>query len=134
MSLLLDTHVLVWLDEGSPRLGSAARAAIDAAWKAGELAVSAITFWEIATLQRKGRLELELDLWQWRAEWLGMGLREISVTGELSLAAGSLEDFHGDPADRVIAVTAQRMQWRLCTADERLLAWLPEPARMIATL
>jgi hypothetical protein len=54
VSLLLDTHVLVWLDEGSARLGEEAREAIDVAWKAGELAVSAITFWEIATLQRNG--------------------------------------------------------------------------------
>jgi PIN domain nuclease of toxin-antitoxin system len=71
-------------------------------------------------------------LWQWRAEWLGMGLREIAVTGELSLAAGALEDFHGDPADRLIAVTAQRLELPLCTADERLLACLPQLARVVA--
>jgi PIN domain nuclease of toxin-antitoxin system len=42
--ILLDTHVLLWLDSADPRLGAAAREAIDEAHRAGELAVSAISF------------------------------------------------------------------------------------------
>jgi len=33
--ILLDTHVLVWLDEASPRLGKAAIAKIDRAFHSG---------------------------------------------------------------------------------------------------
>ena len=126
--LVLDTHVLVWLDEGSARLGSGARRAIDAAWRRGELAASAISFWEVATLRRKGRLDIRVELVPWRAELLGMGLREIAVTGESAITAGELADFHGDPADRMIVAAARSVEAPLCTADERILAWLPKRA------
>ena len=52
--ILLDTHVLLWLDSADPRLGTESRAAIDEAYRAGELAVSAISFWETAMLIEKG--------------------------------------------------------------------------------
>lgn len=39
--MLLDTHVLIWLDSADPRLGVEARAAIEKAHQAGDLAVSA---------------------------------------------------------------------------------------------
>jgi len=42
--LLLDTHVLVWLDEGNPRLGREATQAMDSALASGELGVAAISF------------------------------------------------------------------------------------------
>ncbi len=44
--LILDTHVLVWLDEGSPRLGTEALQAINRALASGQLGVASISFWE----------------------------------------------------------------------------------------
>lgn len=125
MTVVLDTHVLVWLDEGSPRLGSRSRAAIERAFRAEELAVSAISFWEVAMLQRKGRLELEGESGEWRAELLRMGLIEIPVSGRIGIHAANLERFHGDPADRLIVATAQSAGAPLFTADERILDWAP---------
>lgn len=48
MLLLLDTHALIWLDQDHPSLGPEARARADLALQQGRLAVSAISFWEIA--------------------------------------------------------------------------------------
>jgi len=47
---------------GSPRLGKKARKKLDAALREGALYVSTISFWEVAMLKRKGRLELAIDI------------------------------------------------------------------------
>jgi len=50
--LLLDTHVLVWLDEGNPRLGTNALQTSSGARVSGQLGVVSISFWEFAMLVR----------------------------------------------------------------------------------
>jgi len=53
---------------------------------------------------------------------LSLGLLEIPVDGEIGIAAAQL-DLHGDPADRIIAATAQMKGAILLTADQPLLQW-----------
>lgn len=120
---LLDTHVLIWLDSADPRLGVEAREAIEEAHQAGELAVSAISFWETAMLIEKGRLNLDLPVHAWRQDLLSAGLREIAVDGGIGVTAATLEGFHGDPADRMITSTALLRGDRLLTADQKILDW-----------
>lgn len=120
---LLDTHVLVWLDSADSRLGAEARKAIEEAHQAGELAVSAISFWETAMLVERGRLDLDIPAHAWRQDLLSAGLREIAVDGEIGIAAVTLEGFHGDPADRLITATAMVRGDRLLTADRQILDW-----------
>lgn len=121
--ILLDTHVLVWLDEGGPRLGKRALQRVDEEFGAGNLAVSAISFWEISMLIQKGRLEMRLELDVWRKELLEKGLCEIPLDGAIAIRAGGLQDFHGDPADRLIVATALQASSTLMTADQKILAW-----------
>ena len=71
--ILLDTHALVWLDRGAPELGPEARKHADAALCDEALAVSAVSFWEIATLCRRGRLQIEQPLGAWRRGLFDMG-------------------------------------------------------------
>ncbi len=56
MIFLLDTHVLIWLLEGSEKLGKQARKIIEQAFAEEAVAVSAITFWEIAMLEQRQRI------------------------------------------------------------------------------
>ena len=51
--LLLDTHALVWLDEGSSRLGAIALQTIIESLPTGQLGVGTISFWEVAMLIEK---------------------------------------------------------------------------------
>ena len=44
------------------------------------------------------------------------------LTAEISLASCRLPEFHGDPADRLIAATAITHGLTLVTSDEKLLA------------
>lgn len=130
--ILLDTHVLLWLDSADRRLGAAAREAIEEAHRDGELAVSAISFWEAAMQVEKGRVELEIPADAWRQDLLGAGLREIPVDGEIGIAAATLAGFHGDPADRLITATALVQGSLLLTADQKMLDWIGDVNRQDA--
>ena len=121
--LVLDTHALVWLDEGSPRLGEKALQTINAMLVAGQLYVASISFWEIAMLVRKKRLNIQMELDVWRMELLQNGLQEIPLQGSTAIRAGQLQAFHGDPADRMIVATALENSATLMTADKKILDW-----------
>ena len=60
--ILADTHALLWLRTGEARLGAGARRTLDEALRGQELAVSAMTFWEVAMLKSKGRLDFPEDV------------------------------------------------------------------------
>ncbi len=130
--MLLDTHTLLWVRFGGGRLGRRARRAIDRGVQAGDVAVSAISFWELGMLQEKGRLAVLQDIASWRDELLEDGLVEISVTGAIAVRAGLLRDLHGDPADRIIVATALEGH-RLVTSDRRILDWPGNLNRLDAT-
>jgi PIN domain nuclease of toxin-antitoxin system len=102
---LLDTHALLWLDRDDPCLGSTADRMAERALADGALAASAITFWEIALLLSKARLELAKPIGQWRRDLLTSGLVECPVNGEIGVAAAQLGDLHGDAAERLLAWT-----------------------------
>ena len=120
--ILLDTHVLLWYERGDRRLGAQARRVFESALQEGDVAISAISFWEVGMQIQEGRLVLSLDLDAWRRDILDQGLVEIPVDGIISARAGLLADIHGDPADRLIVSTALEGH-QLLTADERILDW-----------
>ncbi len=129
---LADTHALIWLWTGDDNLGSNARQVVDSALQDGDLAVSAMSFWEVAMLRGKGRLDFPEDVAAWRREILGQGVMEIAVDGEIGIRANELADFHADPADRIIVATALNGH-QLVTADRRILDWTGELRRLDAT-
>jgi PIN domain nuclease of toxin-antitoxin system len=121
--VLLDTHALVWLAFADRSLGVSSRTLIDNALNDYAVFVSAISFFEIATLRRRSRLLLYAETDDWRREVLQNGVLEAPVTGEISVLAGSLDGLPGDPADRIITATAIAQGFTLVTADQRILTW-----------
>ena len=121
--ILLDTHCLLWLDQAVERMSRRARRLVDAASRAGDLGVSAISFWEVAMLIAKQRLRISRPLASWRREWLQQGVVELPMTGAIGIDAALLATFHADPADRWIVATAREIDAVLLTADDRILAW-----------
>ena len=119
----LDTHCLLWLDQAVERMGRQARSLADAAIDAGDLAVSAISFWEVAMLCGKGRLIMNQPLPLWRRDWLQRGLIELPLSGAIGIEAAGLTGFHADPADRWLVATAREVGATIMTADNRILAW-----------
>lgn len=120
--ILLDTHTLIWLVENDPQLGSAASQHIAEAEKQQAVAVSAISFWEIALLLRKQRLTLVSTAANWRDIALKLGVVELPLLGSIAITAAAL-DLHPDPADRFIVATALAHTATLVTADEKILGW-----------
>jgi PIN domain nuclease of toxin-antitoxin system len=121
--ILLDTHVLLWLDADAPTLGNHSRELIETAWSSDAVAVSAISFWECALLSAQGRIILSKPVQHWREDLLMSGLMEHPLDGGTGILATELDGLHRDPADHFIAATAIRRDATLVTADERLLAW-----------
>lgn len=121
--ILLDTHVLLWLDREDPALGPDSRELFATAWEKGSVAVSAISFWDAAMLAARGRIDLRQSPESWRLDWLRAGLEEVALDGALAVAAPALADFHPDPADRFIVATALAESATLVTADQAILGW-----------
>lgn len=112
MSLLLDTHVLLWLASDDPRLGSATRAAVARA----DVLVSAISLWEIAIKQAAGRLTAPPAA----ALLADAMVTVLALNGEHAIAAGALPGHHRDPFDRALVAQAQLEGLVLVTADHQL--------------
>ena len=130
--LLLDTNALLWVRRGDGRLGRLARREIERAWRMDALAVSAVSFWEVAMLVDKGRIRLSGDIHAWRREHLEQGVVEVPIDGDIGVRAAGLADFHADPADRLIVATALGGH-RLVTSDRRILGWSGSLRRLDAT-
>ena len=127
--ILADTNGLIWFTVDDPRLGPQAHAIIEQARDEEALAASAISFWELAMLRDKDRLPAPADPDRMLRDFLQMGMTIIDVTPEIGLRAGSLENFHGDPAARIIVATALEGH-QLLTSDRAILNW-PGPLQTI---
>ena len=123
---VLDTHVWIWLVNGGPEhLLPGATDAIGQASAGSALAISAISVWEVAMLEARGRLQLQMDCLLWVAEATQRaGLRIIPLSPEIAVASTRLPgEVHGDPSDRIIVATARHEGAVLITRDRALLAY-----------
>ena len=116
-TLMLDTHALHWWSAEPQRLSKRAVSAME---DATELAVAAVTWFELAWLARHDRITLALPLRTW-LESLSAGVITLGITPAIAEAAVSLPStFPGDPADRLIYATAVETGVQLVTKDQRL--------------
>jgi PIN domain nuclease of toxin-antitoxin system len=120
--IVLDTHALIWWADGGSKLSKSARQATKAASRRRELVASAISMFEIVTLEHRGRLAFKIPVTEWLASVRKLPELTIHpVTDEVAERAGGLgEVFPGDPADRLIAATALVLGVSLLTQDSKL--------------
>ena len=119
MAILLDTHTLLWLVSAPGQVSPAAREAI--ADPAREVAVSAVSAWEIATKTRLGRLDGEPLLAAWPDILASMALTELAIDAADAIMAGRLPWDHRDPFDRMIVAQAARRGLTIATRDAHIL-------------
>jgi PIN domain nuclease of toxin-antitoxin system len=109
--------VLHWWSAEPDRLSPAASRALN---EADELAVSSITWFELAWLAAHERIALAIPVAAW-LEGLSAQVRTIGTTPAVAVTAVALpSSFPGDPADRLIYATAVEHGWSLVTKDSRL--------------
>ena len=116
-TVLLDSHVVQWWSAEPERLSDAATRTLAAA---DQLAVSAITWFELAWLAAHERVIVTIPVRSW-LEQLADGLQTLRVTPAIAATAVALpSSFPGDPADRLVYATAVEHGCLLVTKDHRL--------------
>ena len=122
--LLLDTHIWLWSVELLVRrLGRRARQMISRAQSHGNIRVSPVSLFEIASLHAAGRLRLSRSPEQWIRDSLetpGVHIAELSPA--IAIDAGSISrEGLADPMDRLLVATARQLDATLMTSDTRIL-------------
>jgi len=117
--LLLDTHVLLWLLDDSPRLGNGAR---DRIRDSAAVYVSAASTWELAIKAGIGKITLPDEF---NEAIDRSALRDLPVTRRHTLACDLTALPHKDPFDAVLVAQATVERLSILTADSKLLTMLP---------
>ena len=128
MRILLDTHLLLWASEASPRLPAAARRLMND--PANEPVFSVASIWEIAIKNAKGHPGFLAEPTLVRNELLANGYFELDVTGPHVIATSTLPHLHKDPFDRLLIAQALVEGITLLTADANIARY-PGPIRKV---
>jgi len=113
VSLLLDTHVVLWWLADDPALSDEIKTRLDHEL---DVYVSAATVWEVAIKQAIGKLAEPADLPE---RVRGSGFRELAIGFDHAIAAGRLPLIHRDPFDRMLVAQARCENLTLVTRDPR---------------
>jgi PIN domain nuclease of toxin-antitoxin system len=104
MTVLLDTHALLWWLLDDRRLSESAEGTIETA---ETVYVSAASAWEIAAKHRSGKLSLPPALTRNLAEIVAReGFSLLPITFRHAEEAGDLPGLHRDPFDRMLIAQA----------------------------
>jgi PIN domain nuclease of toxin-antitoxin system len=111
VSLLLDTHIVLWWLADDPELSEEIKDRLD---REPDARVSAATIWEIAIKQALGKITAPADLPERVRD---SGFRELPVDFAHAIAAGRLPPIHRDPFDRMLVAQARCEGLTLVTRD-----------------
>jgi PIN domain nuclease of toxin-antitoxin system len=119
--LLLDTHVVLWTLDDSPKLGARARQLMTA--RGTECFVSAVSFWEIAIKAGLRRRDFRLDADRLVEACLAAGLRLLSFAPAHAVRVARLPRHHAYPFDRALIAQALVEPLTLLTRDAALASY-----------
>lgn len=113
--ILLDTHVIVWMASGDPRLNRVDQAALSDPLR--PLVVSVVAAYEFVELQRRGRLAITEPL-----DFLcqQMDFEIEGLPADCWQQAAGLPQIHRDPIDRMLVAHAMSRGFTLATADSNI--------------
>ena len=113
---LLDTHALLFWDTKTS-VSDEFVSFFDKQEQQGNILVSSISFWEIALLVKKKRVEIS-DTRHWSNEILNnTSIRLIDPTPSEMIDSTRLPDHHKDPFDRLLIAQARQRGAILVTKD-----------------
>lgn len=111
MSLLLDTHAVLWWLTDDPALSGEIKDRLD---HEPDVYISAATLWEVAIKQAAGKLPEPADLPERIRD---CGFAPLAITVEHAITAGRLPMIHRDPFDRMLVAQAHCEGLTLVTRD-----------------
>ncbi|HEX6153930.1 MAG TPA: type II toxin-antitoxin system VapC family toxin [Solirubrobacterales bacterium] len=116
-AVLLDTHVVHWWSAEPHRISQTGQEALETA---DELLVAAISWYELASMAARRRIDIDVPLRSW-LEKLARQVRTIGITPAIAGSAAALPAaFPGDPMDRLIYATAIEQGVKLVTKDRAI--------------
>lgn len=120
--ILLDTHIWLWWLLGDGNLSPKERELLDSKASSQELSISWVTIWETEMLERKQRISLQPDFQRWIYQATNSSfISVLPVDIEVVLTQRKLPDnFHSDPADRLITATSLLSKYPLATHDSKI--------------
>jgi PIN domain nuclease of toxin-antitoxin system len=117
-AFLIDTHVLLWLDEGPEKISEHILGLLRDPKHV--VYCSAASLWEIAIKQNVGKLRVEGSLTDMLERY---GLRELPVTARDAENTRGLPLHHRDPFDRMLVAQAMAGNLVLVSGDRQMLAY-----------
>jgi len=130
MKYLLDTHIVLWLAENSPRLSDEAKAILLDESKAK--AVSIASCWEVSIKLSLGKLDLDGGTREFFHILRENGFKLLQVEEEYLTSLETLSFYHRDPFDRLIIATAISENMTLLTDDFQFLHYVGEGLRIVS--
>lgn len=121
--IVLDTNALIWWVGHFNKLSKKAELSIEKARGEKAVYISSISVWEIYTLVKKGKLDLNTlpNNWLGKIEELSF-VNFVPIDNKIAVLSVNLPDFsHKDPADRIIIATALSLGATLITSDKKIL-------------
>lgn len=113
--IVLDTHIWLWWVENDRALSTARKELIESA---DVVAISVISCFEVAWLERHGRIILPTSRTDWFEKALeGSNVLLLPITLQIVNTAVDLPEHHRDPQDRLIIATAIAWDAFLMSAD-----------------
>lgn len=118
----MDTHIWLWWLLGDGNLSPKERDLLDLNASDKELCISWVTIWETEMLERKDRISLQPNFQNWIREATHPDfITVLPVDIDVVLTQRKLpENFHADPADRLITATSLLSEYPLATHDGRI--------------
>lgn len=118
MTLLVDTHLLLWAAGEPKKLSKKARQLLED--PDSRLWFSAASLWEVAIKHGLGRQDFRVEPRRLRRGLIDNGWRELAISSEHAVATLDLPPLHKDPFDRMLVAQARVEGLALVTSDEFL--------------
>jgi len=118
MKYLLDTHVIIWYFEDSPKLSRRITNLIDN--PEISIYICSVSLWEIALKMNLGKLDLNLTINELLNTIKTRDFNIIQIEDKYLKNLSNLPYIHKDPFDRMIVSSAIEENLTIITTDENI--------------
>ena len=127
MSILLDTHIIIWLVCEPEKLSQITLNALED--KTNKVYYSMASIWEISIKSSIGRISLNLN--ELIENLQDNDIQPLDIKHGHILKLQSLLMLHKDPFDRILVAQAMTENWKLFTRDDLLLQYSKKHVKLV---
>jgi PIN domain nuclease of toxin-antitoxin system len=113
---LIDTHIIIWWQEGNKRLSPKALKILEN--PENSLRLSVISLWEIELKIQVGKLKIDVSAMEKNCERFGIKL--LPLLPQHTRKFAEIPQAHPDPFDRMLVAQAESTPLYFMTQDESL--------------